>query len=316
MITLKRLPFVDTFMSVADFFGTDTKANLQRHCDELDIYLPSSLRKADFAYSLANFFENDPMFTYRRLPQSEKVMLDKLLALPSEEFILFPRNDSKFLKMQKVHLVVTYETKDDWHIYMPECIRMALAGVVNIDDDAEIENVRNIIKNVPDFPDIISKYSIRSQAVIYMILESLNMMTFGSLPLSSIDSYNNNIDKLTESILQKHSDEEIQTIVEQLNQNLQSSLGKLADIFETNSNVSVNNIESNLDMMGYGTLLHALYEILTRMSKKSKEEAEAMLDRIEIINGTPSFTTIEEMAVEVMSEIVGNLSRFVTGDAI
>ena len=26
MITLKRLPFVDTFTSVADFFGTDTKA--------------------------------------------------------------------------------------------------------------------------------------------------------------------------------------------------------------------------------------------------------------------------------------------------
>ena len=140
------------------------------------------------------------------------------------------------------------------------------------------------------------------------------MMTFGSLPLSSIDSYNNNIDKLTESILQKHSDEEIQTIVEQLNKNLQSSLDKLADIFETNSNVSAYNIESDLDMMGYGTLLHALHEILTRMSKKSKEEAEAMLDRMEIIDGTPSFTTIEKMAVEVMSEIIGNLARFVTGE--
>lgn len=61
MIILKSLPFVDTFTSVADFFGTDIKANLQRHCDELDIYLPSSLRKADFAFSLAKFFENEPM---------------------------------------------------------------------------------------------------------------------------------------------------------------------------------------------------------------------------------------------------------------
>lgn len=316
MIILKRLPFVDTFMSVADFFEMDTKANLQRHCDELDIYLPSSLRKADFAYSLAKFFENDPVFTYSRLPQSEKAMLDKLLALPSEEFVILPRNEYNFLKMQKVHLVVTYETKYDWHIYMPECIRMALAGVVNIDNDAEIENVRKMIKDIPDFPGIISKYSIRSQAVIYMVLEYLNMMTSGSLPLSSIDSYNNSIDRLTELVQQKHCDEEIQTIVEQLNKNLQSTLGKLADIFETNSNVCANSIESNLDMMGYGTLLHALYEILTRMSKKSKEEAEAMLDRIEIIEGIPSFISIEEMAVEVMSEIIGSLSRFVTGDSI
>ena len=69
-------------------------------------------------------------------------------------------------------------------------------------------------------------------------------------------------------------------------------------------------------MMGYGTLLQALYEILIRMSKKSKEEAETMLDRIEIIEGIPSFISIEEMAVEVMSEIIGNLSRFVTGDSI
>lgn len=51
------------------------------------------------------------------------------------------------------------------------------------------------------------------------------------------------------------------------------------------------------------------------MSKKSKEEAEAMLDRIEIIDGTRSFTSIEEMAVEVMTEIIGNLSRFVTEEA-
>lgn len=314
MIVLKHLPFVDIFTSVADFFELATKASLKSHCDELGVYLPSSLRKADFAYSLAKFFENDPQYTYNQLSESEKEMLDKLLTLPPEEFIIFPRNDDSFLKMQKLHLVVTYETRDNWHIYMPECIRMALAGIVHKDKDAEIQNMRHMMKSIPDFPGIISKYSIRSQAVIHLVLDSVNMMTFGSLPLSSKASYHSHIDRLTGNVLLKRSDHELQSIVRLLNKDLQSTLDKLTGTFETFRNSSAHAIESNLDLMGYGTLLHALYEILTRMSKKSKEETEAMLYQVEFIDETPSFTSIEEMAVKVMSEILGNMSRFVNDD--
>lgn len=94
MIILKHLPFVDTFISVSNFFEIDTKVNLQLHCDELDIYIPAKLRKSDFAFSLAKFFEHNPLFTYNRLPQSEKDMIAELLSSPSKKYISNPRNDS------------------------------------------------------------------------------------------------------------------------------------------------------------------------------------------------------------------------------
>lgn len=86
MITLKRLPFVDNFISVYDFFKIDTKTNLQRHCDEIDIYFPARLCKADFAYSLATFFERNPPYTYDRIHESEKKMISELLEMPSNVF--------------------------------------------------------------------------------------------------------------------------------------------------------------------------------------------------------------------------------------
>ena len=310
MIILKKLPFVDTFISVSDFFKIDTKANLQRHCDEIDIYLPARLCKADFAYSLATFFERNPFYTYDRIPESEKKIIAKLLEMPSDEHITCPRNEYQFLKIQKLHLVVSYETGTDWYIYMPDCIRKVLTETVNKDKEHEVTNIRSMMKSMPDFPDIISKYSIRSQAVIFMVLESLNQISFGTIPLSVNKSYDDDIDLLVETAIKKKSEKAFRTPVELLRNDLKSSLDHLVDSFDKYKDSSAPIIESKIDLLGYGTLLHALYELLTRMSKKPQKEIEAMLDNIEIVDGIPSFPSIENISIEVLSEIVNNLSSF------
>lgn len=56
-------------------------------------------------------------------------ILKKLLSSSTEECIKYPRNDAKYLLMQKLHLVVTYEAATEWHIFMPSSIRKVLDNV-------------------------------------------------------------------------------------------------------------------------------------------------------------------------------------------
>lgn len=316
MITLRILPFVDTFMTVANFFEIDTKANLQHHCDDLDIYLPAKLRKADFALSLAKFFEHNPLFTYNRLPQSEKEMIAELLSSPSKKYITYPRNDRQFLMMQKVHLVVTYEKARTWQLYMPDCIRKVLNEALNQEADPEVENVFEMMKSLPDFADIISKYPLRAQAAIYMILEGVNILIAGSLPLTDYPSYDYDINLLVESVVQKKPDEELCTPLALLQMDLKSTLAILKDTFNRYSKSEARSIESQMDLLSYGTLLHALHDTLTLMSKKTQSEVEALLNDFTVIDGQPSFGSIERISTQILSGVVGNLQQFVESDNV
>lgn len=316
MIILKHLPFVDTFISVSNFFEIDTKANLQLHCDELDIYIPAKLRKADFAFSLAKFFEHNPLFTYNRLPQSEKDMIAELLSSPSKKYISYPRNDSQFLMMQKVHLVVTYEKARTWHLYMPDCIRDVLNEALNKKTESEAQNVHEMMKSLPDFADIISKYPVRSQAAIYMILEGVNILIAGSLPLTDYPSYDYDINLLVESVIQKKSDDELRSPLTLLSMDLKSTLALLKDTFNRYSKSEVPSVESQVDLLSYGTLLHSLHDILTIMSKKTQSEVEALLNDCTVVDGQPSFASIERISTQVLSGVVGNLQQFVEPDNV
>lgn len=314
MITLKQQPFVDIFMTVANFFEIDTKANLQSHCDELDIYLPAKLRKADFARSLAKHFECNPLFTYNRLPQSEKDMIAELLSVPSKKYITSPRNDSQFLKIQKVHLVVTYEEATTWRIYMPSCIRKVLNEALNKDTISEAQNVHEMMKDLPDFTEILSKYPVRAQAAIYLILEEVNMLTLSTLPLTDYPSYDYDIDLLVKSVMQKKSDKELRIPLTLLSMDLKSTLAIFKDTIHRHAKSEAHSMESPLDLISYGTLLHALHDILTLMSKKTPSEVKALLNDFTVVDGQPYFGSIERISTEILSGVIGNLSRFVESE--
>lgn len=128
MIILRQLPFIDT-LSLTDMMSFDTKANIIEHCKLVRIDIPKSWRKAQIADALVDIFTNDPLWTLEVLPEEELELLKKLLTLSTEECIKYPRNDAKYLLMQKLHLVVSYEAATEWHIFMPSCIRKILDNV-------------------------------------------------------------------------------------------------------------------------------------------------------------------------------------------
>ena len=171
-----------------------------------------------------------------------------------------------------------------------------------------------MMKSLPEFADIISKYPLRAQAAIYMILEGVNILIAGSLPLTDYPSYDYDINLLVETVIEKKPDEELRAPLALLSMDLKSTLAILTDTFNRYPKSDARSIESQMDLLSYGTLLHALHDTLTLMSKKTQSEVEALLNDCTVIDGQPSFDSIERISTQILSGVVGNLQRFVESD--
>lgn len=134
MITLRQIPFEDGLDLEWMMFYV-TKKNILEHCRLASIQISSSHRKGLIGWVLADFFKKDPFYIVNKLSQEEQSMLSKLIVYKSNEYITYPRNDDKFLLMQKFHLVVTYQTDTEWYIFMPDCIRTILVKASEADID-------------------------------------------------------------------------------------------------------------------------------------------------------------------------------------
>ena len=103
MIILRQLPYID-MLSLNDMMSFDTKVNIIEHCKLARIDIPKSWRKAQIADALADIFTKDPLWTLEVLPEEELELLKKLLSSSTEECIKYPKNEAKYLLMQKIFL--------------------------------------------------------------------------------------------------------------------------------------------------------------------------------------------------------------------
>ena len=134
MITLHKLPFEDN-LDLEWMMSFDTKKNILEHCRLINVSINRDLRKAEIGYALADLFKRDPFWTVNKLSSEEQSLLAKLVALKSSDSVTYPRNDEKFLLMQKLHLVVTFQTDTEWRIFLPDCIREIIHRASQADID-------------------------------------------------------------------------------------------------------------------------------------------------------------------------------------
>ena len=72
MITLTKLPFIDTLESMQELAALDTQANLKKHLAALHSWVPSHYRKADYVLVIHAMFVTEPMRLYNALPAWER----------------------------------------------------------------------------------------------------------------------------------------------------------------------------------------------------------------------------------------------------
>ena len=122
MVILPSEPLTKDYKlsEIAEF---DTKAAILASFDVLHLGVAKSYRKAELAFILGQIFNNNPAIFLNILPEEEQKLISQLVAYPQDKYVEYPANKRQFLLMQKLHLVLTYEAGDMWHIYMPDSIR-------------------------------------------------------------------------------------------------------------------------------------------------------------------------------------------------
>ena len=124
MIVLRSEPLTHDY-SIKEIAEFDTKAAILESFDLLNLGVSKSYRKAELAFLLERIFTDNPAYFLNALPEEEQKLISKLAVRPQDEYVEYPAG-KRHLMMQKLHLVLTYEAGNMWHIYMPDTIRKSI----------------------------------------------------------------------------------------------------------------------------------------------------------------------------------------------
>ena len=317
MITLRQLPYID-IMSLEAMMSFDTKVNILDHCKLAHIDIPKSWRKAHIGEALADLFTNDPLWTIKHLPQEELGLLKRLLSLSPEEYITYPRNDEKYLLMQKLHLVVTYEGLNEWQIYMPRSIRNVLKDVsldtlIASEPKKKVENciTENTAKDM-NLVDILDKYPKLSQVAFFVTLEFVNINLGNKLPYEDFLPYVDDLQSLEEAMMKGAKRETLERYADLLMMDMRTLYGSIEKMMKVMKGKNPSNLSDTQydNALHCGTMLNAMQQILLRFHKIPSEDLAQMVLANKKKNGLLHFEELEKMAMEITDELLMDLMRF------
>ena len=132
MTILKYEPLLDD-LSIGELAKYDSKANMLETFRLIGVGVAKNWDKASLAAGLDIVFEQNPALFANLVPKEEGMLFAGLLDRKQDEYVTCPADKSKFLMLQKLHLVITYEEKGIWHLYMTDKIRNRLNGMLKED---------------------------------------------------------------------------------------------------------------------------------------------------------------------------------------
>lgn len=320
MITLRQKLYLD-ILTLDDMMSFDTKVNIIEHCRLAHIDIPKSWRKARIGEALADLFESDPQWTLKHLPQEEITLIKQLLALPADEYITYPRNDDRYLLMQKFHLVVTYEAAKEWHIYMPSSIRNILKDVsldallTSSPKKRTEENVSGADVKAMNLVDILEKYPKLSQVAFFITLEFVNINLGNKLPYEDFLPYVDDLQGMEEALMKGAKRETLEKYADLLMMDMRTlygSIEKLVKMMKGKNASSVSDTQYD-HALHSGTMLNAMQQILLRFHKIPSEDLAKMVLANKKKNGLLHFEEFEKMAMEITDELLMDLMKFSMG---
>lgn len=154
MTTLRNEPLSDD-LSIGELAKYDSKANMLETFRLIGVGVAKSWDKTDLATGMDMVFDQTPALFANILPKEEGMLLASLLDRKQDEYVTSPADKSKFLMLQKLHLVVTYEDKGTWHLYMPDQIRQRLNDMMKEDLKLypEIEEMHHLLAQITEKRD-------------------------------------------------------------------------------------------------------------------------------------------------------------------
>ena len=138
--------------SLEDIVRIDKKANIMECFRLINMNVSNRYTKTDLAEIYDIFFHKDTKWILNKIPKAEWPILFALLLKKQDEYVEYPRNDWQFLFLQKCYLVVTYQTKDTWHLYMGDHIRNTIKETLSgsIDGFPSLQEMKDTMVRIMD----------------------------------------------------------------------------------------------------------------------------------------------------------------------
>lgn len=213
MITLKKEPLLDD-ITIEYLVQYDTKANIQECLKMIGVSVPKHYKKEILIQIINDFYKNDIGKFVNSVSRDEWEYFSELLSIKQNEYVSVPRNDKKFLTLQKLFLVITAVDGDEWHLYMPDNIRQQINAMVKRDVQQhpalkEISKTANRLMAISQYvsetvlskdPDEINAFE--AKQLLKIVREKAKEMEEGREELVKIKSKYKNYDaNLTELII-------------------------------------------------------------------------------------------------------------------
>lgn len=302
MIILRRKPFIDD-LSLCDTIAIDTKANMLEHCRLINLDIPKSWRKAEIVDAMADFFKTAPLITVSHLPEAEKAILNRLLKLSSDAYVTHPRNDSQYLLLQDLHLVITYETPTEWHLFMPDCIREILQ---NLDLESYSVTDTQEDKEDGDIVDVIAMYPKLSQVAFFITMELVNLKIGNQMPYNDFPPYVDDLQCLQNHLMKGSPKKTLELYADLLLKDMRILYDPIEELAvkmqgKMPDDLSDKMLESALHS---GTMLNVMLSILKRFRSIPAIELEKTVLANKRKNELLHFKKLETIANEVTNEIM------------
>ena len=154
-MTIKYKEHLTDNLSIKEMAMYDNKENILQSFRLINVKINKNYKKAELADGLEHIFTHEPALFCNILPREEQKILAELLMYPQDHYVEVPRDYYKYLLMQKLHLVITYEGLKTWHLYMPDSIRQRLNSMFEEDLKLypEIEEMHNIFEQMTEKRD-------------------------------------------------------------------------------------------------------------------------------------------------------------------
>lgn len=223
----------DTNRSLLRMLESDYKDNLVNAVHAMGYTPRRGSRKAQLAQWLADHILHQQLEVWEKLTADSKSQLQKLLRADQGQPIGMPYT-REVTQLQMMNLVVTYEdtaTHTDYYFLLDE-VRNAYqqyADVAIAED--EYEPTEDEFK-LGFLIDCVEKYPVKSQALIWLLLNNISMGLPSPLPLNDFLPFDDDFHSLLELICTKASEKDWKPLTGLLANDARTVLSTIPDVMK------------------------------------------------------------------------------------
>lgn len=166
-------------------------------------------------------------------------------------------------------------------------------------------------RNPKDLLDVITFYTPRNQAAIYLTLEYVNLGLGSVMPYVGFLPYEDDYCRMVEHIYRGESDEVLSRILSIMTDDLRTLVTPLEKSYTKTGRIRKNCRLSPELLMNYGVMMDTIHRILKIFHTMSESDINRLLEDRTLEGSVLYFNEIEKLSDRIIMDMMGEMMRFV-----